>query len=179
MTMVWWIPQEFWEVSMAANPSATPEGRAQVLAALEDYQVVALLRARIGLGTVTDVMSRADLLNNARFEIGGKVVEPLATADIKPGAQVMLGALKPALAGALGAFGQSMELVIYPGKQGNVRLIDPTRPGSFQYTLYDQTFHWRMPLGSLLPKKTDPRTNEEFPGNYLYNPYTGVKLDAK
>jgi hypothetical protein len=179
LTMVWWIPQEFWELSMSGSPDATPEGRAQVIATLEDYQIVALLRAKAGIGTITDVQPRTNLLNNAWFEIGGKVIEPVAPEAITPGAQVMLGALKPALAGVLGTFGHSIELVIYPAKQGNVRLIDPSKVGSFQYTLYDQTFRWRMPLGSLLPKKFDPKTDEEFPGNYQYNPFTGGKLGTK
>jgi hypothetical protein len=72
-----------------------------------------------------------------------------------------------------------MQLVIYPSKQGNQRLIDPTKPGSFEYTFYEKTFHWRTPLASLMPKKTDPKTHEEFPGNFAFNPYTGSKLSSK
>lgn len=179
LTMVWWIPQEFWEMSLAGNPNTTPQGRAEVLSALEQYQIVALLRAKAGIGAIADVQSRADLLNNSRFEVDGKVIEPLAPDQVTGGAQVVLGAMKPALAGILGPLGQSIELVVYPSKHDNVRLIDPAKAGSFQYSLYEQTFHWRMPLASLLPKKIDPKTNEEFPGNYQYNPYTGGKLGAK
>jgi hypothetical protein len=47
-------------VSLAANPSSTPEGRAQILAVLEEYQIVALLRAKAGIASITDVQSRAD-----------------------------------------------------------------------------------------------------------------------
>jgi hypothetical protein len=178
MTMVWWIPQEFWEVSLAARPSSTPEERAQILGTLEDYQIMGLLRARTGIGALTDVQTRADLLSNARFEVDGKIIDPVAPDKITFGAQALVAGLKPALAGILGQMGQSMELVVYPSKKDNVRLIDPRKAGTFQYTLYDQTFHWRTPLGSLLPKKTDPKTKEEFPGDYQYNPYTGSKLVA-
>jgi hypothetical protein len=34
-------------------------------------------------------------------------------------------------------------------------------------------------LASLLPKKIDRKTKEEFPGNFDYNPYSGDKLSAQ
>jgi len=49
----------------------------------------------------------------------------------------------------------------------------------YQISLYDQVFHWRLPLASLLPKKIDSKTHEEFPGNFDFNPYTGGKLSAQ
>ena len=83
------------------------------------------------------------------------------------------------LASTLGQLGQSIELVVYPAVVDQHRLIDPLKSGTFQFALYDQTFHWRLPLASLLPKKVDPKTKEEFPGNFDYNPYTGGKLGTK
>jgi len=91
----------------------------------------------------------------------------------------MLGAMRPMLNSLLGQMGQNMELVVYPAVVDGKRLNDPLKSGAFQYTVYDQTFHWRMPLASLLPKKVDPRSKEEFPGNFQFNPYTGDRLSAK
>jgi hypothetical protein len=79
----------------------------------------------------------------------------------------------------LGSFGKSMELLVYPNRQDGKPLLDERRPGAFRYTLYDQAFNWRLPLPSLLPPRVDPKTNEEFPGNYDYNPYTGGKLQTR
>ena len=79
----------------------------------------------------------------------------------------------------LGQLGQNMELVVYPAMAGEQRLNDPLKPGTFRFTVYDKTFRWRTPLASLLPKKVDPKSKEEFPGNYEYNPYTGGKLRVK
>jgi hypothetical protein len=45
--------------------------------------------------------------------------------------------------------------------------------------LYDAKFTWRLPLPRLLPAKVDPRTGQEFPGDYLFNPYTGESLVVK
>lgn len=179
LTMVWWIPQEFWEASLASNANVTSDARRQMLAALEDFQIFALLRAKTGIGGLTDMPTKEEMVAHARFEANGKVIEPLDTDKIGTGAQTMLAALRPLLSGILGQLGQGMQLVVYPSKQGNDRLIDPKKPGSFQYTLFDRSYQWRMPLASLLPKKVDPKTREEFPGNFDYNPYTGGKLSFK
>jgi hypothetical protein len=179
LTLVWWIPAEFWDVSLAGNanvPAATAE---EIRNVFRDYQVFALLRAKTGIAGLSGVSTRADLLNNARFEIGAKAIAPLDSDKVPPGVQTMLGAMRPMLANMLGQLGQSMELVVYPAMADEHRLNDPLKAGNFQFTLYDQTFHWRTPLASLLPKKVDPKSKEEFPGNYEFNPYTGAKLTMK
>jgi hypothetical protein len=179
LTLVWWIPQEFWETSLNSNPNVSPEARKQMLSALEDFQIVALFRAKAGINGLTEVPAKEDMLANARFDLNGKAIEPLDVAKISVGAQTLVATLKPLLSGMLGQLGQGMQLVVYPSKLDGKRLIDPNKPGGFQYTLYDQNFRWRLPLASLLPKKLDPATKEEFPGNFDYNPYTGGKLVSK
>ena len=179
MTMVFWMPTAFWETSLANNPAMTADARAQVLGALEDYSVFAVVHAKTGLGGIAEASSKADMLQNSRLEIGGKVIEPVAPEAIKPGAQTLLAALKPSFAGMLGGFGQSMELLVYPNRQDGNPLLDEHKAGAFRYTLYDQAFNWRLPLPSLLPLRVDPKTNEEFPGNYDFNPYTGGKLQTR
>jgi hypothetical protein len=179
LTLVWWIPLEFWEVSLNSNPNVTAAARKQMLSALEDFQIVALFRARAGINGLTEVPPREEMLASARFELNGKAIEPLDVAKISVGAQALVATLKPLLGGMLGQLGQGMQLVVYPSKLDGKRLIDPNKSGGFQYTLYDQNFHWRLPLASLLPKKMDPTTKEEFPGNFDFNPYTGGKLISK
>jgi hypothetical protein len=176
ITMAWWMPQQFWEESMKANPAVPAEARDQVLAALGDYTIVAMMRAKAGATGLTDVQSKADLVKNAQFEINGKAIAPLAPEQIAPGAQLVLSQLKPALASMVGQVGQSLELVIYPAKADGKLLVDAAQSGTLQIKLYDATFKWRLPLGSLLPAKVDAKTGESFPGNYQFNPFTGTKL---
>jgi hypothetical protein len=179
LTLTWWIPEEFWDLSLANNANVPPQTAQDIRAVFHDYQVFALLRASTGLQGLAGVATKADLLGNSRLEIGGKVISPVDADKVPAGVQAMLGAMRPMLASILGQLGQSMELVVYPAMVDGHRLIDPLKPGSFQFTLYDQAFHWRLPLASLLPKKIDPKSKEEFPGNYDYNPYTGGKLSVK
>ena len=179
LTLVWWIPAEFWDVSLAGNANVPPATAEEIRTVFHDYQVFALLHAKTGMAGLSGVSTRADLLSNARFEIGAKAIAPLDSDKVPPGVQTMLGAMRPMLANMLGQLGQSMELVVYPAMADQHRLNDPLQPGNFQFTLYDQTFRWRTPLASLLPKKVDPKSKEEFPGNYEFNPYTGAKLSVK
>ncbi len=85
---------------------------------------------------------------------------------------------KPTIAGMIGSVGKSMELLVYPNRQNGKPLLDAKKSGAFRYTIYEHVFDWRLPLSSLLPPRVDPKTNEEFPGNYEFNPFTGGKLNA-
>ncbi len=178
MSLVWWIPQEFWEISLSANPAVTPEGRAQILKALDDYTIFVLVRAESGFGGMTALGSREDLLLNSKLEIGGQVISPIPLDSVSGGAYTIVAGMKPMLGRLLGQFGQLMELVVYPSKKDGKPIFDPKVAETFTYTLYEHTFTWHLPLGSLLPPKLDPRTKEQFPGNYQFNPYTGTRLTA-
>ena len=178
-TMVWWMPPAFWELSLSKAPSLTAEGKEQALAALGEYTIFAVLRGQIGADGKLDARPKADLLANASLEVDGATVSPLAPDAVKPMAQAIMAGFKPGIAGMLGSFGQGIEILMYPGRKDGKLLLDPLQTGGFKYTLFDQTFAWRLPLGCLLPPLHDPKTGEEFPGNYLYNPFTGTKLSGK
>ncbi len=176
VSMVWWIPVQFWEESLNSNPAIPPDARAQVLGALADYTVIGVLRAGAGLGGLTNVIPKEELVKNLRVEIDGKVVEPLAPEKVSSTAQLLLLQMKPALGAIIGQVGQSLEFVVYPAKENGKALVDPAQPGNLAITFYGESHKWRLPLASLLPRRKDPKTGEDFPGNYNFNPYTGGKL---
>jgi len=178
LTLVWWIPQAYWQMSVNANTALSPEGRAQTLKALEDYTVFVLVRATPGVGGIAEASSLDDMLLNSTLEVGGETVRPISGDAISPQATNILATLKPVLSHLLGQLGQIMQVVVYPAKKDGKLIIDPTASGGFTYTLFDQTFRWHLPLGSLLPPRFDPKTKEQFPGNYEFNPYTGAKLST-
>lgn len=177
-TLVIWMPSEFWDAATASNPAVTPQTRAQLHEIVDDYAIFAILRGRITLNDL-EATPREELLRGARLEVNGRSIEPLSMSEVKPGVQVIMGAMKPMFASMLGTLGQSLEFVFYPNGQKGRHLIDPSAAGNLKYVLVDQTFTWRLPLGSLLSPKHDPRTGEEFPGNYQFNPFTGDRLSPK
>jgi hypothetical protein len=178
-SLVWWIPEQFWDESLKSNPGVPQAMRAQITSVMGEYNIVALLRASTAAGVMGDVKPRDELVKNTRVEIAGKPVEPLQAEQIAPAAAALLSQVKPMVAASLGQMGQGMEFVVYPGKVDGKRLVDAGQPGSLAITFYGKKHQWRLPLGSLLPPKVDRKTGEDFPGNYLYNPFTGDRLDAK
>jgi hypothetical protein len=178
-SLVWWIPEQFWDESLKSNPGVPQAMRTQITSVMGEYNIVALLRASVAGGGVGDTKPKDELLKNTRVEIGGKVVEPLAAEQISPAALTLLSQLKPMLAASMGQLGQGMEFVVYPGKADGKPLVNAAQPGALAITFYGRKHQWRLPLGSLLPPKVDRKTGEEFPGNYLFNPYTGDRLDVK
>jgi hypothetical protein len=177
ITMIWWMPNQFWDLSLKGNPAVPAAAREQLLATLSDYMLVAVLRANAGASGLGDVRPKDELLKNLRVEVNGKRIEPMPPDQVAPAAQIMLSQLKPVMASVIGQVGQSMEFVVYPSKVDG-KPIDVAAAGSVQISLYDQQLKVRLPLGSLLPPKKDAKTGESFPGNYEFNPYTGAKLPA-
>lgn len=180
VTMVWWMPREFWDESLKASGAAMPDAlRAQILSMVENYNILAVLRGRTGALGLTDVQPKAEMQKNISVEFDGQVVAPLAPEQLDPAAQVLLAQLKPGLAATIGQMGQAMEFLVYPGKVGEGRLADPAKPGELKVAFYGSNLRFRLPLGSLLPPSTDGKTGEQFPGNYRFNPFTGDRLTTR
>jgi hypothetical protein len=178
-SLVWWIPEQFWDESLKGNAGVPEAMRAQFISVMGEYNIVALLRASTTAAGMGGVQSKEELAKNTRVEIGGKVFEPLPAEQIAPAALALLSQVKPMLAATMGQVGQGMEFLVYPGKADGKLLVNAAQTGSLAITFYGKKHQWRLPLGSLLPPRVDKKTGEDFPGNYQYNPFTGDKLDAK
>lgn len=176
LSMVMWMPIQFWEESLKANPAIPAEARDQMLAMLSDYTVLGVMRAKTGMGGISDAQSKAEMLKNLKLESGGKLIEPLGPEAVNPGAQLLLGQIKPAIAAMAGPVGKNIEFVVFPAKADGKLQIDAGSEGRLRVTFYDEVIDWRLPLGSLLPVRKDAKTGEEFPGNYSFNPFTGERL---
>lgn len=178
MSMVWWIPLEFWAETVRENPVLTDEVRAEIIAMMADYTVLALLRADVTPDSMDNVQPKDALMKNTRFDYGGKSLQPLPEDQVSPAAAGVIAQLKPMLAEAVGQVGEAVDFIVYPAAVDEKVLVDAGLPGSVTVTFYGESFIWRLPLASLLPPRKDKATGETFPGNYEYNPFTGKKLDA-
>jgi hypothetical protein len=176
VSMVWWLPLEFWSESVRANPAITAEARSEIITEMSDYTVIALLRARAGEKGLEQVQPKEELLKNTRVEFDGKLLAPLAADKVSPTATLVLAQLKPVLAQAAGPIGESLEFLVYPAKLDG-KAVDAGVAGKLAVTFYGKPQQWRLPLGSVLPAKTDTATGEVFPGNFEFNPFTGKKIE--
>ena len=179
--LVWWIPTEYWKESFRNSPNMTDEQKEAFYKAVDDYIVFSVIDAKTtNFGSIIP-SSRDEIISKLSLSIGQeKPMKSLPDTEVSSDAKNIFAMMKPVLANMLGQFGQGMEFICFKGFDSKgERFLNPIGNISFSAKLGDAMFKWRLPLGSLLPPKYDPQTGEEFPGNYIYNPFTGSKLLQK
>lgn len=179
VTLVWWIPTEFWATVLKDNPAVTAEQRTAFTKILDDYLVFAVISGDVGPMGGFKAKDREMLLAQTEFKTNGKVIAVLKPEEISTDARNFTSMMKPMLANMLGQFGQGIEFLLYPNPPTGAQKLEATKPGAFTYTAFGRQYDWKLPLPSLLPTKVDAKTGQEFPGDYLFNPYTGEKLKVK
>jgi hypothetical protein len=158
--MAWWLPQALLQAIMRDTPNLQQADSERMLAFLEPYFVFALSRGQVGERGLVDVHDRADLLRHSRLTVDGQMLTAAPTDQNDAGAQAALEKIKPALAAMLGRNGSGIEFALYrpaPGRHS----LDPTVPGSLEYTLYRKHFQWQLPLwapAAPLPVRAQPPT---------------------
>lgn len=177
--MVWWIPPAFWEETLKDNPQLTAEQKREFVKVLSGYTAFSVSHSVSGPFGGMTYKSRDEILANSKLTVGGDVLSVLKSADLSADAASFYAMMKPMMGSMLGQFGEGMEFLVYSNTFDGKPVMDPSKAGEFEFTLFGETFKWRLPLGSMLPPMFDEETGEEFPGNYLFNPYTGGKLTAR
>lgn len=178
LTLVWWIPNEYWEASAKGSAQSSPQQLKQLLALVDRYVIVAVVDGELGsLGSVKTRPLEAIVASIQLIAPGGARFPPLGEDQLSPDLRTFFQVMKPMLANMLGQVGKGLEFVAFDGRRpGGGRLLDPRREESFSITFDGRRHDWRLPLGSLLPPAVDAKTGERFPGNYRFNPYTGDPL---
>lgn len=181
LTLVWWIPNEYWEASATSSPRSSPQQLTQLLALVDRYVIVAVVDGELGaLGSVRTRPLESIVSAIQLIAPGGNRFPPLGEDQLSPDLRTFFQVMKPMLANMLGQVGKGLEFIAFDGRRpGGGRLLDPRREESFTIVFDGRRHDWRLPLGSLLPPALDPATGERFPGNYRFNPYTGDRLRAR
>ena len=181
LTLVWWIPNEYWEASAKESAQSSPQQLKQLLSVVERYAIFAVVDGELGsLGSVKTRSLEAIIGAIQLIAPGGTRFPPLGEDQLSPDLRTFFQVMKPLLANMLGQVGKGLEFVAFDGRgPDGGRLLDPRREESFSVIYDGRRNEWRLPLGSLLPPAVDARTGERFPGNYRFNPYTGDRLHAR
>lgn len=176
LSFLWWLPQVFWESSFEQNPGMTEGQKSDILKRLKEYNIFAVAQSDIGtFGSFTH-KEKDEIRKNIKLEIEGEEIEQLPYIVVDQEVSNLLISMKPVMAQMMGEIGKGMEFIVFPNEIAGETLLDPRSKGSFTFTSFGTEFKWRLPLGSILPPMIDEETNEEFPGNYIFNPYNGNKL---
>lgn len=178
MTVVMWMPEEFWKLALSANGRLSQKGISDTLDLVRPYTLIAVLD---GQSTAFGGYSYTDdqtLITSVRLEDSrGALYQPLDPDHVSGGIRNLLGAMRPVMANMMGAMGQHMVFLAFPGTdKAGKPIADETGTGSLTVRVGDVALRYQLPLPSLLPASLDPKTGESFPGTYRFNPYTGDKL---
>lgn len=178
VTMAWWLPDEFWKVSLAEDPTTTEEGAAEILALVSQYTLVIYVDGEFGPMGGVSFVTPDQLRQRARLQgSDGQEVTPLDESDVSPDMMLLVGTMRPVIANMLGPFGQNMSFVLFPRKDANGRIIaDATATDSFSMKLGDLSFPVTTPVHSLLAGKACATCDREFRGDYKYCPYDRAEL---
>ena len=182
MTIVWWLPEQFWRASLPQGPAAPSEARVeQFFTVLRRYTLIAVVSGRMGVfGGVTFMSEEAVRASVTVKDAAGTTYAPLGESSIDPDMKNLLQMMKPVVANMVGPIGQNIHFFLFPSKSDDGRPIaDAMSHGALYVSVGEKEFKYGLPLVSLLPPRFDSSTGERFPGNYSYNPFTGHKLVAE
>jgi hypothetical protein len=180
LLVVWWIPCEFWQVAWTQDPDLSEQETKDLVEVVKPYTLVAVVDGRLGpLGGAT-YRSKESLRDTLSIRgTDGQRHEALAESKLPDDLTNLLGALAPIMSNLIGKLGENMSFFVFPARdaQGN-RTDDPTSKGRFTVGLGSEEYAWRLPLASLLEKKTCPKCGERLNGAYEFCPWDGAKLPA-
>ena len=179
LRLVWWVPVEFWEVSLASDPSMTKEQLTEFIDVLDDYTMIGVIEGTVGpFGGITYESRNAIKEELTITSTMGTVLRPLDDDDINPDAQNLLDMLKPIFSNMLGNMGENLQMMLFEGYESGLdRVADPKKEGVFKVQVFEETLEWKLPLGSLMPPKTCPVDGQLLNGAWLYCPWHGKKLE--
>jgi hypothetical protein len=180
ITLVWWLPPEFWRAALAASGSLPADKIQEMVSSISDVNVFTILDGKIGPLSI-DYVSEGELVKSVSVIDGqGKPLALIPEAKQSAATKNLLAIMRPVLANMLGEFGKHVSFFVSEGKSKNgSRAVDPGKPGSLIVKVNVEEFRWRLPLGSLLPRRVCPKCSETFPGNYEFCPFDATPLKEK
>jgi hypothetical protein len=178
MTMVLWLPPEFWRASLEAKGQMAPQSVDRFVKEVDPYVIVAVADGQVGMIGSVNFADPESLRNSVTIEgPEGRLLSALPDSEISPGVRNLTQMMGPVLGNMLGALGTHVAFLVFPGtdKPGHFT-VNASKDGTFIVHVGSVAMRYTLPLGSLLPPMIDAKSGETFPGNYRFNPFTGVKL---
>lgn len=178
MSFVWWMPEEFWRVSLMQDRTITTVQAEEFIKVLRPYMVIVVVDGKIGaFGGITYISETTIRDNIELIDSHGARYRPLSQQRIDADTENFLSIMKPVFANMLGPMGQNMHFILFPAKNTNgENIAEPKKKGSFVIKLGENEFKWKLPLTSLLPLKICPKCAEKCSGAWNFCPWCGTEL---
>ena len=178
LALVWWLPEELWEV-VIQQPTPLPEDQlAAFLGILRPYTIVAAADGHIGpLGGGNFVDEQTLRRSIVLVDASGREYGPLPDEKISPDARNLPALLGVPLAAMHGELGKNIHFFFFPAKAvSGARIADAKAEGHFSVRIRDEEFAWDLPLDAFRSPKFCPKDGKELPGSWSYCPWHGLKL---
>ncbi|PLX97552.1 MAG: hypothetical protein C0622_12820 [Desulfuromonas sp.] len=184
VALTWWIPYEYWQVSMSNDPTTSNEDKKAILDALSGVSLLAVVQADISkLGAFT-YYTKEETEKNLQISVTGPDAIEHAIApmqSINQDLEALLGILKPLLGGAMGNLGSNLHFYVLDDQtKGTGRCIDPYKKGFINIQLAQRNgslinTELELPLNSLYVPRVCPNGKEAHI-SWKYCPWSGKQL---
>jgi hypothetical protein len=186
---VWYIPKEFWQVTLLQNKTLTQAQVDETVKALDGIFIVCVVRSkvdRVGTFDFLDERTVQDNLAVTFTDKDGKTIALQPEQDVNATTGAILGAMKPILKSAMGNMGQNMCFFVYKdtGKDGK-RLVAPNGGGKLSVMLKPVagetggTLDFPFPLNALfIPRECTKCHAKDLNVQWQFCPHCGTALKA-
>lgn len=181
LSMVWWVPEEYWRASFEQSPNVNPNLVEAIIKSLSPYIVIIALDGEIGdLGDINYKSKESIQSTMQIIDAEGNHYFPLANEKIGSQANNFLYLMKPVFANMAGPMGENMNFYLFPStNEKGINIIDAKKEGKFSVLMDKTEYKWKLPLSSLLASKLCPIDNEVLNGTWKFCPMHGVELSRK
>lgn len=178
MQMVFWLPNEYWEVAFKHSKTTTPEVTEQVLSIIKDYNIFLVNDLSVNEYDGFISKSKAEILPDlALSDAAGNRYLPLPENMISTEMKSLESVLMPFLAKTIGQLGDGMTILYFPIKDKNGKpLLAAKEKGHFNIQQGGATFEWKLPLMAFSPAIFCPIDKEKLNTHWNYCPTHGVKV---
>lgn len=169
--LVWYIPVEFWEVSIAQEKGISREEKKEMIDALKPYTIIGICRAEIsplGAFKFPDEKTVRDSFKVTFIDAADKSRPVGRVAKVNDEVDTILRIMKPMFQAALGKMGSNFHLVVCGDRNDTGgRIVSPYKKGTLQVEL--------EPLGKI----DGGRVQFQLPFDCLHVPRGCAKCERK
>lgn len=154
----WWMPVEFWEVSLANEKSLSAAQMEEVMKILRQYTFIAVVDGEVG-GVAVDFQDRDAVAKSLTVEVvdaAGKSIKVVPVDPVPEDVKPLLSVLVPAMGAAMGNLGRNLHFFVFKDQVENTRLFSPFDNGAIVVKLsgrarrQDVSLSIERPIDSLL-----------------------------
>jgi len=184
VSIIWWVPPEFWEATFAKDPGMSEAGRKRMIAALKPYTLLAVLQADISDFGAFAFYDKAEVAKGLRIRYKPEDGEPrdlTPTQSASHDVKMLLGIMKPILTAAMGNMGENFHFFVLDDADADgKRKVDPYDPGALEVRLEQRragaiSTQLELPLNALYVPRKCPNGKDAHV-SWKYCPWTGKKL---